>query len=428
MRTTITTILAFSAVVACGGSSPAPAPTTPTVAAMPPEPVGPPTPPVPAAPPPNPLVTASTLYLQAPPFDLIREEHYMPAFDEGMKQELAEMRTIADQAAAPTFDNTIVAMERAGQTLRRVNYVFGNLSGSMDDAMMDKIQNDVAPLLAKHSDDVHLDPKLFARVDTLYKQRDKLGLDAVDKRLLERYHLDFVRAGAQLSAADQADLRKLNEEESTLVAKFSELQLKEMNAGAIVVDDVAQLDGMSQSDIAAAAAAAATRKLADKWVIPLVNTTGQPALASLKNRALRQKIYEASIARGHHGGEIDVTKLVARLAQIRATARQAARVRERRRVHPRRSDGEDARGRDEAAGPARHRCGRARQVRGRRDAEGHRRAARRLQATAVGLGRFTRSRCARRSTRSTRRRSGRTSSSTTSSRTACSSPRTSSTA
>ncbi len=310
-----TTIIAFSAVlVACGGGS-SPAPTTPTVAAMPPEPVAP----APPAPPPNPLLTASTLYLQAPPFDQIREEHYMPAFDEGMKQESAEMRAIADQADAPTFDNTIVAMERAGQTLRRVNYVFGNLSGSMDDAAMEKIQNDVAPLLAKHSDDIHLDPKLFARVDALYQQRDKLGLDAVDKRLLERYHLDFVRAGAQLSAADQADLRKLNEEESTLSAKYSELQLKEMNAGAIVVDDVAQLDGMSQSDIAAAAAAAATRKLDNKWAIPLVNTTGQPALASLKNRALRQRIYEASIARGHHGGEFDVTKLVARLAQIRAT-------------------------------------------------------------------------------------------------------------
>ena len=267
----------------------------------------------------NPLLTKSTLYLEAPRFDLIREEHYMPAFVEGMKQESAEMQAIANQAEPPTFENTIVAMEKAGQLLRRVNYIFGGLSGTMDDPAMEKIQNDVAPLLAKHADDIHLDAKLFARVDALYQQREKLGLDAVDKRLLERYHLDFVRSGAQLSPADQALLRKLNEEESSLSAKYSELQIKEMNAGAIVVDDVHQLAGLSDSDIANAAAAAQARGLKDKWVLPLINTTGQPELASLTNRELRQKIFEASIRRGHSGGPNDVTKLVARLAQIRAT-------------------------------------------------------------------------------------------------------------
>jgi peptidyl-dipeptidase Dcp len=322
VRTSLISLASLASVVslAACGSSPPPAaelPPAPPVAAAPEPPATTPVAP-PPAPAPNPLVTKSSLYLEAPRFDLIHEDHYMPAFEEGMKQESAEMRAIADQADPPTFDNTIVAMEKAGQTLRRVNYIFGNLSGSMDDPAMDKIQNDVAPLLAKHNDDVHLDPKLFARVDALYKQRDKLGLDPVDKRLLDRYHLDFVRAGAQLSATDQADLRKLNEEESTLVAKFSELQLKEMNAGAIVVDDASQLDGMSDSDIAAAATAAQTRGLKGKWVLPLVNTTGQPELASLKNRDLRQKIFQASVGRGHSGGQNDVTKLVARLAQIRA--------------------------------------------------------------------------------------------------------------
>ena len=169
----------------------------------------------------NPLLTKSTLYLEAPRFDLIREEHYTPAFAEGMKQELAETQAIANQTEPPTFDNTIVALEKSGQLLRRVNYIFGAMSGSMDDPTMQKIQNDVAPLLAKHADDIHLDAKLFARVDALYQQRAKLGLDAVDLRLLERYHLDFVRAGAQLSARDQAALRKLNEEESSLTAKYS---------------------------------------------------------------------------------------------------------------------------------------------------------------------------------------------------------------
>jgi peptidyl-dipeptidase Dcp len=314
--------IAASLVAACGASSTPPPepPAAPPVASSPePPPTAAATAPPATAPGPNPLVVKSDLYLEAPHFDQIREEHYMPAFEEGMKQESAEMRAVADQADPPTFDNTIVAMEKAGQTLRRVNYIFSHLAGTMDDPAMDKIQNDIAPLLAKHNDDIHLDPKLFARVDDLYKQRDKLGLDPVSKRLLERYHLDFVRAGAQLSASDQADLRKLNEEESTLSAKYSELQLKEMNAGAVVVDDVQQLDGMSESDIAAAAAAAQTRGLKDKWVLPLVNTTGQPELASLKNRDLRQKIFQASVARGHSGGQNDVSKLVARLAQIRAT-------------------------------------------------------------------------------------------------------------
>ena len=307
--------LSIVCLAACGGGAVSPAPAQPTVASMAPAPVASPVPPPART---NPLLVDSPLYLAAPQFDQIREDDYMPAYTEGMRLESAQMTAIAELAEPPTFANTIVAMEKSGTVLATVNRIFGAQSGSMTDPAMEKIQNDVAPLLAKHNDDTHLNPKLFARVDTLYKQRDKLGLDAVDKRLLERYHLDFVRAGAQLNAADQATLRKLNEEESTLGAKYSELQLKEMNAGAIVVDDVSQLDGMSQADIAAAAVAATSRGQQGKWVIPLVNTTTQPALQSLTNRALREKIYRASIGRGHHGGELDVAGLVARMAQLRA--------------------------------------------------------------------------------------------------------------
>ena len=314
--------LAVLLFAACGGNAQAPAPVGPTVAAADPTPPAPtapaPAPSPPAPPRANPLLALSSLYEHAPPFDQIKEDDYMPAFVEANRLHAAEIRTIADRADAPTFDNTIVALERAGVAWTRVNYIFGNLAQALTDDKMQKIEADVAPMIAKHDDDIHLDAKLFARVDALYKQRDKLGLDAVDKRLLERYHLDFVRAGAQLNAADQATLRGMNEEISTLQQKYGELQLKDMNAGAVVVDNVADLAGMSDADIAAAAAAATTRKLSGKWLIPLVNTTAQPALASLSNRALREKIFRASIARGHHGGDTDVTKLVGRLAQLRA--------------------------------------------------------------------------------------------------------------
>jgi len=264
------------------------------------------------------LLVTSPLYEHAVPFDQIRETDYMPAYVEAMRVHDQELKAIADQTEPATFDNTIVAMERAGVMLRRVDYVFGNMAQVMTDPAMDKIQADVAPLLAKHKDDMHLDPKLFARVHALYQDRAKLKLDPVDKRLLERYHLDFVRAGAQLKAADQTALRALNEEISKLETAYEQNQLKEMNAGAVVVDDVKDLAGMSDADIATAAAAATAHKLPGKWMIPLVNTTGQPALASLSNRALREKIYRASIARGHHGGEFDETKLIPRLAQLRA--------------------------------------------------------------------------------------------------------------
>jgi len=310
---TVRTALALILFATLGGCAPTPAvapPLTPT-GSLPPAP--------PASPPRvNPLLATSPLYEHAPPFDQIREDDYLPAFVESMRLHAAEIRAIADRTDAPTFDNTIVAMERSGAALGRVAYVFGNLAQALTDATMQKIEADTAPLLARHSDDIHLDGKLFARVHALYEKRAALGLDPVDQRLLERYHLDFVRAGAQLSDADKTSLRALNEEESTLGAKYGRLQIKDMNESAIVVDHAEELAGMSDADVAAAAAAATARGQQGKWVIPLVNTTTQPALASLSNRALRERIYRASIARGRHGGESDQRPLVARLAQLRA--------------------------------------------------------------------------------------------------------------
>src|SRR5664279_650521 len=263
--------LAVLLLAACSGgpkpSTTVPAPvgdtTAPTPAPAPP--VAPP--PAPAPPRVNPLFAMSPLYEHAPPFDQFREDDYMPAYLEAMKQHAAEIRAIADSPDEPTFENTIVAMERTGAMLQRVQYVFGNLAAALTDDKMQKIEADVAPLMAKHQDDIHLDAKLFARVHALYGKRKALKLDAVDQRLLERYHLDFVRAGAQLNAADQTALRAMNEEVSTLQTKYSELQIKDMNASAVIVDDVKELDGMSESDIAAAAAAATTRGKQGHWMI-----------------------------------------------------------------------------------------------------------------------------------------------------------------
>jgi peptidyl-dipeptidase Dcp len=266
----------------------------------------------------NPLLTASTLPFQAPPFDRIKDSDYMPAFEEGMKQHLAEMRQIADNPEPPTFDNTIVAMEKTGQTLNRVAHVFFGLVQADTNDARQKIQEEVAPKLAAHQDEIALDPKLFARVKTIYDQRDKLDLDPVQKRLVERDFDELVRAGAQLSDADKATMRKLNVEESSLSTRFHTMLVAAAAKGAVVVDDKAKLDGLSDGDIAAAAEDAKARKLDGKWLFALQNTTQQPVLASLKDRDLRAKILEASETRTEHGDENDTRATIQRLAQLRA--------------------------------------------------------------------------------------------------------------
>jgi peptidyl-dipeptidase Dcp len=266
----------------------------------------------------NPFLAPSSLYLQAPPWNLIKDADYQPAFMEGMRQQKAEIRAIADSKDAPTFDNTIVALERSGAMLSRTRRAFNVATGTNTNDYIQKVQTELAPLLAQHYDSITLDAPLFARINALYDKRDSLGLDPVSLRLLERYHLDFVRAGAQLSEADKTTLRALNEEESKLTTLFSEHLLKETNADALVVDKVTDLDGLSPAEIEAAAAAAKSRKLEGKWVIPLVNTTRQPKEAVLKNRAVRERLYRASSARGSHGGEYDNRATISRLAQLRA--------------------------------------------------------------------------------------------------------------
>lgn len=266
----------------------------------------------------NPFFNTSVLPFQAPPFDRIKDSHYLPAFEEGMKRQLAEIKTIDDTSAAPDFDNTFGALERSGDVLDRVSRVFFGVVQADTNPERQKIQEDIAPKLAAHSDAIHLDPKLFARIKAVYDQRDKLGLEPEQLRVVAETYKNFVKAGAQLSDADKDTLRKLNGEEATLSTDFHNKLVAAAAAGAVVVDDKGKLAGLSDGDIASAAEDAHSRKLDGKWVLSLQNTTQQPVLASLQDRDLRAKVLEASETRTEREDANDTRQVVQRLAQLRA--------------------------------------------------------------------------------------------------------------
>ncbi len=259
----------------------------------------------------------SPLPYHMPPFDKIEDSDFAPAFEAGMAKHLAEIEAIANDSAPPTFDNTIVAMEKSGRLLTRVRLVFFDLLPSNSDPELEKIEADISPKLSVHSDTIFLDPKLFARVDALYQKRDSLGLDPESLQLLDRYEDRFVRAGARLPPADKAKLKQLNEQLASLQTQFRQRVLKATKASAILVDDVKQLDGMTPAEIGAAAQAAKVRGIDGKWLITLQNTTIQPPLAELENRALRQKIFEASSMRDL-GGADDTTEIITKILHRRA--------------------------------------------------------------------------------------------------------------
>ena len=266
----------------------------------------------------NPFFSESTLPYHAPPFDKIKDSDYAPAIEEGMKNQLAEIEAIANSTEAPTFANTFEAMERSGALLTRVTKVFFNLTAANTSETLQKIKSDEAPKLAAHSDAIFLNAKLFARVKALYDKRDALKLDPESRYLVERYYKTFVRAGALLSEADKETLRGLNQEEAKLKTKFEDDVLAETNDGAVIIDNKADLDGLSESDIAAAAERAREMKLDGKWVLALQNTTQQPAMTFLTNRSVRERLFKASVSRANHGGEHDTKSIVTRLAQLRA--------------------------------------------------------------------------------------------------------------
>ncbi len=266
----------------------------------------------------NPVSTESSLPLHYPRFDLIRNEHFTPAFERGMAEHLAEIRAIVESPAEPSFENTIVAMEKAGQTLARTSRIFFALNSANTNPEMQAVQRAMAPRLAAHSDSITLDPRLYARVSALYAKRDALGLDAESKRLLWRYHQDFVRAGARLGEADKQKLKALNSELAELGTKFQQSVLQEVAASAVAVASRDELAGLTEAEVTAAADAAKAAGKEGQLLLVLRNTSGQPALASLRNRALRERVMKASLARGSRGGELDTRKTAARIARLRA--------------------------------------------------------------------------------------------------------------
>jgi len=265
----------------------------------------------------NPFFQISTLPNQMPPFDRIEDEHFIPAMREGMRRQLQEMTTIAENPEAPTFENTIVAMERSGRLLDRSSSVFFALVSADTNDRRQEIQREMSPELSAHRDAIQLNPQLFARIDALYQQRGELELSAEQRRLLEEYHRDFVRAGAELSDEDKTRLKAINAELAKLGTEFSQNVLKEVNESAVVVDTAAELDGLSPAQIESAASEAQARGLDGKYVLTLMNFSSQPQLASLKNRAIRERLMQASLQRGSRGNEFDNREIVARVVTLR---------------------------------------------------------------------------------------------------------------
>jgi len=266
----------------------------------------------------NPFFTESPLYLNYPPFDQIENGHYAPAFERGMAEQIAEIDAIAAQTQAPDFDNTIVALELSGQLLDRVSRVFFSLSGAHTNDEIRALEQELAPQLSAHQDAILLNRDLFARIDSLYQQRLELGLDAESLRLLERYHTDFIRAGAALTPEQQERMKAINSELAVLETRFSQNVLSEVNDVAIVVPDQEQLTGLSASRIEAASGEAEARDLPGQFVLPLLNTSGQPVLANLQNRELRQRIMATSLSRGNRGGDFDNRGVVSQVLRLRA--------------------------------------------------------------------------------------------------------------
>ncbi|MGA3092550.1 MAG: peptidyl-dipeptidase Dcp [Terriglobales bacterium] len=265
----------------------------------------------------NPFYAPSALPFQAPPFDTIRDDDFQPAIEAGMAQQQSEIQAIAENSAAPTFDNTIVAMEKSGQLLQRATAVFFGVTGANTNPTLQKVRTIEAPKLAAHRDFIYLNRKLFDRVSAIYRQRTTLNLDSESLRLVERYYDDFVHAGANLSEADKTELKKLNEELSTFSDAFNTKLLDATKAGAFVTKDKAALAGLSEARISAAAQAARGRKL-EGFVIPLQNTTQQPDLVSLSDRSTRQAVFEHSWNRAERGDANDTRDVIAHLAQLRA--------------------------------------------------------------------------------------------------------------
>jgi len=265
----------------------------------------------------NPFAQRSTLEYELPPFAEIKEEHYLPAFYAGFEEQTQEVAAIL---ASPdvSFENTIVALEKSGQLLQRVELVFFNKTWSDTNEVIDAIEAEIAPKQAAHSDSIKLNEKLFARIQHLHTNLAHLALNDEDKNLVNKYYLDFLQAGAHLSPSQREELKGINEELSKLQTQFAKYVLADTNDLAVVVDDVAELDGLSQNEIAACAAAAKSRGLIGKYLITAVNFTGHPLLASLKNRELREKVMRNSLIKADRNNENDSKAILLEMVALRA--------------------------------------------------------------------------------------------------------------
>ncbi|WP_425609079.1 M3 family metallopeptidase [Synoicihabitans lomoniglobus] len=270
----------------------------------------------------NPLLSASPLPFGYPQFDLIKSEHFEPAFTAAMAERRAEIAAIADNPEAPTFANTFLAFERSGQNYARIDRIFSNLNATVTDEILKAVDSKMAPAEAALVDEIYLNPQLFARVDVLFAQRDTLDLDAESVRLVEKIHTAFVRRGARLNDADKARVKVINAELATLRTRFNQNVLAETNASALLVDTAAELDGLSDAAITGAAEAATAAGHDGKYLLALQNTSGQPALASLTDRAVRERLLAVSLARDSSGGEFDNRLLVAQTARLRGELAQ----------------------------------------------------------------------------------------------------------
>ncbi len=266
----------------------------------------------------NPLMTSSTLPFEAPAFDKIKTSDFVPAFDSAMKIHLKEIERIANDTAVPTFENTLVAMEKSGQMLERVQQVFGILTSANTNPELQKAEEDVSPRLAAHFDAIYLNARLFQRVKTIYEKRERLGLDSESLKLSEYYYNHFIRAGANLSDEDKARLKELNKKAAKLSTQFTNKLLAATKAGALIVDDTAVLEGLSVGQLKTAKQNATDRGLPDRWVLPLQNTTQQPLLQSLDNRETRIRLFQHSWTRAEKGDSDDTRKTIMELAHVRA--------------------------------------------------------------------------------------------------------------
>ena len=270
----------------------------------------------------NPFLAPSTLPYGMPPFAEIRDEHYRPAFELGMEENLAEIRAITDQPDLPTFENTMIPLEKSGQLLERVAVVFFNKVSADGNEATQELEEELAPLLAAHSDAIRLDSQLYWRIKSLHDRLDELALDAESRYLVERYYEEFTIAGAGLDEIEKAKLRELNQRLSTLTTRFEKNLLADTNDLAVVIDEPADLAGLEPGEISAAAEAAKERGLEGKYLVTLVLPTGHPWLSSLTNREVRERIMAASRARANRDNDWDNKQLVLDIARLRAERAQ----------------------------------------------------------------------------------------------------------